>query len=84
VRVGTKKRALRSNKETDEGQRFAALVNSLTKNAPYKACTVSTAIYASAAEFEAGQPLPPIIAARLANAVDQFAGHLKARCADAA
>jgi hypothetical protein len=37
VRVGTKKRALRSNKETDEGQRFAALVNSLTKNAPYKA-----------------------------------------------
>jgi hypothetical protein len=36
VRVGTKKRALRSNKETDEGQRFAALVNSLTKNAPYK------------------------------------------------
>jgi hypothetical protein len=35
-RVGTKKRALRSNKETDEGQRFAALANSLTKKAPYK------------------------------------------------
>jgi FMN reductase len=50
----------------------------------FEACTVSTAIYASAAEFEAGQPLPPIIAARLANAVDQFAGHLKACCADAA
>jgi FMN reductase len=50
----------------------------------FEACTVSTAIYASATEFEAGQPLPPIIAARLANAVDQFAGHLKARCADAA
>jgi FMN reductase len=50
----------------------------------FEACTVSTAIYASATEFEAGQPLPPIIAARLANAVDQFAGHLKARRADAA
>ena len=50
----------------------------------FEACTVSTAIYASATEFEAGQPLPPIIAARLADAVDQFAGHLKARCADAA
>jgi FMN reductase len=50
----------------------------------FEACTVSTAIYASATEFEAGQPLPPIMAARLANAVDQFAGHLKARCADAA
>ena len=50
----------------------------------FEACTVSTAIYASAAEFEAGRPLPPIIAARLANAVDQFAGHLKARHADAA
>ncbi len=36
VRVGTKKRALRSNKETDDGQGFAALANSLTKNAPYK------------------------------------------------
>src|SRR5438876_7550621 len=31
-RVGTKKRALRSNKETDEGQRIAALANSLTKS----------------------------------------------------
>jgi FMN reductase len=49
-----------------------------------EACTVSTAIYASATEFETGQPPPPIIAARLANSVDQFAGHLKARCADAA
>ena len=28
----------------------------------FEACTVSTAIYASATEFEAGQPLPPIIA----------------------
>ena len=44
----------------------------------FEACTVSTAIYASATEFEAGQPLSAIIAARLANAVDQFAGHLKA------
>ena len=31
-RVGTKKRALRANKETDEGQRIAALANSLTKS----------------------------------------------------
>jgi hypothetical protein len=46
VRVGTKKRALRSNKETDEGQRFAALVNSLTKNAPYKACSGFTHVTA--------------------------------------
>ena len=50
----------------------------------FEACTVSTAIYASATEFEAARPLPPIIAARLTNAVDQFAGLLKARCADAA
>jgi len=46
VRVGTKKWALRSNKETDEGQRFAALVNSLTKNAPYKACSGFTHVTA--------------------------------------
>ena len=38
--------ALRSNKETDEGQRFAALVNSLTKNAPYKACSGFTHVTA--------------------------------------
>jgi len=50
----------------------------------FEACTISTAIYASAAELPADQPLPPIIAARLVNAVDQFAGHLKARRADAA
>ena len=29
-------RAFRSNKETDEGKRCAALANSLTKKAPYK------------------------------------------------
>ena len=32
----TKKRALRSNQETDEGKRCAALAHSLTKKAPYK------------------------------------------------
>jgi hypothetical protein len=35
-RVGTKKRALRSNKETDERQKICRSANSLTKNAPYK------------------------------------------------
>ena len=36
-RSETKKRALRSNQETDEGKRcFAALANSLTKKTPYK------------------------------------------------
>ena len=50
----------------------------------FEACTISTAIYASAAECKAGEPLPPIIAARLANAVDQFAAHLKSHREDAA
>src|SRR5258707_15887672 len=31
-----KKRTLRSNQETDEGKRCAALANSLTKKTPYK------------------------------------------------
>src|SRR5258708_7244756 len=35
-RVGMKKRTLRSNQETDQGKRCAALANSLTKKAPYK------------------------------------------------
>lgn len=50
----------------------------------FEACTISTAIYASATEIDDGQPLPPMIAARLANAVDQFAAHLKGRREDAA
>src|SRR5882672_6069864 len=33
-RVGTKKRALRSNKETDEGQKICRSANSLTKKSP--------------------------------------------------
>src|SRR5260370_31501205 len=36
ARVGMKKRTLRSNQETDEGKRCAALANSLTKKAPYE------------------------------------------------
>ena len=36
ARAGMKKRTLRSNQETDEGKRCAALANSLTKKAPYK------------------------------------------------
>lgn len=41
ARVGMKKRTLRSNQETDEGKRCAALANSLTKKAPYKERPVS-------------------------------------------
>lgn len=50
----------------------------------FEACTISTAIYASATEISDGQALPPMIVVRLANAVDQFATHLKWRCEDAA
>ena len=42
ARVGMKKRTLRSNQETDEGKRCAALANSLTKKAPYKGLWVDT------------------------------------------
>ena len=35
AQVGTKKRALRSNQETEK-ESFAALANSLTKKTPYK------------------------------------------------
>jgi FMN reductase len=50
----------------------------------FEACTISTAVYASAAEIDGGKSLPPMIAARLANAVDQFSAHLKGHCKDAA
>jgi FMN reductase len=50
----------------------------------FEACTISTAIYASAAEMTDGEPLPSAIANRLANAVEQFAAHLGSRRADAA
>jgi len=50
----------------------------------FEACTISTAVYASAAEFAAGEPFPPMIAARLANAVEQFAAIVRGRRADAA
>jgi hypothetical protein len=36
AQVGTKKRALRSNQETDEGKHRRPLANSLTKKTPYK------------------------------------------------
>src|SRR6476660_8929069 len=42
ARVGTKKRAFRSNKETDEGG-APACRNSLTRKAPYKAQAAPTA-----------------------------------------
>ena len=49
----------------------------------FEACTVSTAIYSSAAELAAGEP-SPITLARIANAADQFASCLKGSRADAA
>lgn len=45
----------------------------------FEACTVSTAIYASSGELAPHQPLAPAIAARLTNAVDQFAALLAGR-----
>jgi len=50
----------------------------------FEACTVSTAIYASAGELAADSPLAPMLASRLANAADQFATLLTGRRADAA
>jgi len=50
----------------------------------FEDCMVSTAIYASAAEFVEGRAMTPTILARIANAAEQFASHLKGRRADAA
>ncbi|MBR0901969.1 NAD(P)H-dependent oxidoreductase [Bradyrhizobium liaoningense] len=50
----------------------------------FEACTVSTAIYASSSEFAPDGPFSPMIAARLANAVEQFAMLLNGRQANAA
>jgi FMN reductase len=50
----------------------------------FEACTVSTAIYASSDELATGVPLAPMIAARLANAVEQFAALVGDRRAKAA
>ena len=50
----------------------------------FEACTVSTAIYASSDELASGGPLAPMIAARLANAVEQFAALVGDRRANAA
>jgi len=50
----------------------------------FEACTVSTAIYASSDELASGVPLAPMIAARLANAVEQFAALVGDRRANAA
>jgi FMN reductase len=50
----------------------------------FEACTVSTAIYASSAEIVPGEPLAPMTAARIANAVEQFASLLGGRQAAAA
>jgi FMN reductase len=50
----------------------------------FEACTISTAIYVSAIEFTADQPVAPMIVSRIADATGQFASHLKCRHADAA
>jgi NAD(P)H-dependent FMN reductase len=39
----------------------------------FEACTVSTAIYAGAAEFDGVRPISPVVLGRIADAVDQFA-----------
>ena len=43
----------------------------------FEACTISTAIYASAAEFTAGRPVAPVTISRIEDATEQFASHLK-------
>lgn len=50
----------------------------------FEACTVSTAIYASSGDIQIDQPFSPVIAERIANAVEQFARLLDSRRADAA
>jgi FMN reductase len=50
----------------------------------FEACTISTAIYASAAEFAESRAVTPTILARIANAAGQFASQLKRRHVDAA
>ncbi len=49
----------------------------------FEACTISTAIYAGAAEFSAGHPNAPMTMARITDAADQFAAHLTQRREDA-
>ncbi|MEJ8570631.1 NAD(P)H-dependent oxidoreductase [Microbaculum marinum] len=50
----------------------------------FEACTVSTAVYAGSAEFVDGRLEPAAVHARIADAVDQFAAHLKLQTAEAA
>ncbi|MCT8973752.1 NAD(P)H-dependent oxidoreductase [Microbaculum marinisediminis] len=50
----------------------------------FEASTVSTAVYAGAAEFTDGRLVSPAVHARIADAADQFAAHLKSRSAVAA
>jgi hypothetical protein len=59
-RVRMKKRALRSNKETDEGQKICRSGNSLTKKAPYKetAGGVTRSCVRRYGDFDAGGVLP--------------------------
>jgi FMN reductase len=50
----------------------------------FEACTVSTAIYAGAAEFVDGRLRSEAVRARITDAAAQFAAHLKHRNAEAA
>jgi len=45
----------------------------------FEACTISTAVYAGATEFDGGRPVSPVVLERIADAVDQFAAHLGRR-----
>jgi FMN reductase len=50
----------------------------------FEACTISTAIYAGATEFTEGRLNSAMVSARIADATDQFATHLKGRDVKAA
>ncbi len=50
----------------------------------FEACTVSTAIYAGPTEIVEGQLNSAMLSARIADATDQFAAHLKDRSTKAA
>lgn len=47
----------------------------------FEACTISTAVYAGAGEFDGGRPISPVVLARIDDAVDQFAAHILRRVA---
>lgn len=45
----------------------------------FESCTISTAVYAGATEFNGDRLISSVVLARIASAVDQFAAHLERR-----